>query len=132
MESFETILKIDRTTTYSVSHHPGSGALEAFTQLFNRIVDESETSISRIDWQEKADPTGFAQKFLQLLTQVSNGRPVILCVDDLQWMDEGALAIYRKIFESEELPVMVIGINRTQRINLSPLAVTHHQARLAA
>ncbi len=115
MEYFETIVKLDRTTTYSVSHHPGSGALEEFTQLFNRIVDESETPISRIDWQEKADPTGFAQKFLKLLTQVSNGRPMIFCVDDLQWMDEGSLAIYRRIFESVELPVMVIGINRTQR-----------------
>jgi predicted ATPase len=129
MEYFETITQIDRTTTYSVSHHPGSGALEAFTQLFNRIVDESETPISRIAWQEKADPTGFAQKFLQLLTQVSNGRPMILCVDDLQWMDEGSLAIYRKIFESAELPIMVIGINRTQS-NPSRLALT--QARLAA
>ena len=109
MEYFETIIKIDRTTTYSVSHHPGSGALEVFTQLFNRMVDESETPISRIDWQEKADPTGFAQKFLQLLTQVSNGQPMILCVNDLQWMDEGSLTIYRKMFESVELPVMVIG-----------------------
>ena len=109
MENFETITKIDRTTTYSVSHYPGSGALEVFTQLFNRIVDESETPISRIAWREKADPTGFAQKFLQLLTQVSNGRPMILCVDDLQWMDEGSLAIYRRIFESAELPIMVIG-----------------------
>ena len=129
MEYFETIVKIDRTATYSVSHHPGSGALEAFTQLFNRIVDESEMPISRIDGQEKADPTGFAQKFLQLLTQVSKGRPMILCVDDLQWMDEGSLAIYRRIFESVELPVMVIGINRTQS-NPSRLAAA--QARLAA
>jgi len=54
---------------------------------------------------------------------------MILCVDDLQWMDEGSLAIYRRIFESVELPVMVIGINRTQS-NPSRLAVT--QARLAA
>ncbi len=109
MGNFETITKIARTTTYSVSHHPGSGALESFTQLFNRIVDESELPISKIDWQEKAEPTGFAQKFLKLLTQVSNGRPMIFCVDDLQWMDEGSLAIYRRIFESVELPVMVIG-----------------------
>ncbi len=129
MEYFETITKIDRTTTYSVSHHPGSGALESFTQLFNRIVDESELPISKIDWQEKAEPTGFAQKFLKLLTQVSNGRPLILCVDDLQWMDEGSLAIYQRIFKSLELTVMVIGINRTQS-NPSRLAVA--QARLAA
>jgi predicted ATPase len=109
MEYFETITKIDRTITYSVRHHPGSGALEAFTQLFNRIVDESETPLSRIDWQAKTDPTVFAQKFLQLLTQVSGGRTVTLCVDDLQWMDEGSLAIYRKILESVEPPLMVIG-----------------------
>jgi len=114
MEYFETIAKVDKARTYSVSHHPGSGALEAFTQLFNRIVDESEAPIPvathRIDWQEKmADPTGFAQKFLQLLAQVSNGQPMVLCINDLQWMDEGSLAIYRKIFESTELPLLVIG-----------------------
>ena len=114
MEYFETIAKVDKARTYSVSHHPGAGALEAFTQLFNRIVDESEAPLPvathRIDRQEQAaDPSGFTQKFLQLLAQVSNGLSMVLCINDLQWMDEGSLAIYRKIFESTELSLMVIG-----------------------
>ena len=128
MRRFETIAKISAAKTYSVSHHRGAGILEAFTQLFNRIAGEAEVPIARAT----KHPTGFAQDFLQLLAQVSHGQPVVLCVNDLQWMDEGSLAVYKRILESAELPIMVIGINRTQSIDLSRLGLAAHQPRLAA
>ena len=112
MKRFETIAKISTAKTYTVSHHRGAGILEAFTQLFNRIAGESEAPIARAT----KHPTGFAEDFLQLLTQVSNGQPVVLCVNDLQWMDEGSLAIYKSILESAELPIMVIGNYRVDEL----------------
>ena len=121
MERFEAIAKIGKANTYTVSHHPGSGILEAFTQLFNRIAGESEAPTPLAAQpvagpRKTADPTLFAEDFLQLLAQVSHQQPMVLCVNDLQWMDEGSLAIYKKIFETPELPVMVIGNYRVDAL----------------
>ncbi|MCZ6484340.1 MAG: AAA family ATPase, partial [Acidobacteria bacterium] len=112
MRRFETIAKISTAKTFTVSHHRGAGILEAFTQLFNRIAGEAEAPIARAT----KHPSAFAQDFLQLLAQVSNGQPVVLCVNDLQWMDEGSLAIYKRILESAELPIMVIGNYRVDEL----------------
>ena len=118
MEQFGTIAAIHGAETYTVSHHPGSGIMEAFIQLLHRIKSDPEVSRDSsflfAGWhQNSLNPKNFARDFLSLLTQLSKGKPIVLCVNDLQWMDEGSLVIYRAIFNQKDLPVIVIGNNRT-------------------
>ncbi|MDA2932987.1 AAA family ATPase [Acidobacteria bacterium AH-259-D05] len=121
MEHFETIAQIHKAKTFTISHHPGSGILEAFTQLFHRINGEPKvslyTSSHLTNWNRKSvNPTDFAQDFLRLLKRTPRGVPIVLCVNDLQWMDEGSLVVYKEIFAGEKLPITVIGNYRTDEL----------------
>ena len=121
MEQFESIVKVNGARAYVINHHSGSGILEPFTQLLHRVRGESEVPVDLLshlmDWHQNGiKPKDFAQDFVQFLTQISHAKPIVLCVNDLQWMDEGSLMIYRTILNDEITPITVVGNYRTDEL----------------
>ena len=116
VERFETISKIRRAKTYVINHHPGTGILEGFRQVSERIyaLGEQPTEIAKD--RSLAHPENFLGSFVRLLKQSSRKHPIVLCVNDLHWMDEGSLEVYKSIFRAENLAVLVIGNYRSDEL----------------
>ena len=95
MERFGIITKLRGAVSYTVSHHRNSGIFAAFRQLVHKAPahkkSESKIGMRKLnDERSKTlNPDLFFQNLLRFLGEFSAGRPVVLCANDLQWMDEG-------------------------------------------
>ncbi|MDA2928613.1 AAA family ATPase [Acidobacteria bacterium AH-259-O06] len=121
MARFETIAKIRRAETYTVSHHRGSGIFEAFTELLRKVVDKPESTfqvgkVGAAHRTKTVHPETFLEDFIQLLGRISKRQPIVLCANDLQWMDEGSLEVYKRILNRTDLRILVIGNYRTDEL----------------
>lgn len=111
------LAKIRRAEVYNLDHHRRSGVFEAFAAVQKSIAEGAEgAGVSKEHEGQRTkplDPRSFVRDFLQALVGRSRHHCVVLCVNDLQWMDEGCLEIYRAIFQRQDLSVLVIANYRT-------------------
>ena len=119
MERFGIITKLRGAVSYTVSHHRNSGIFAAFRQLVHKAPAHKESE-SKIGMRKLNDersktlnPDLFFQNLLRFLGEFSAGRPVVLCANDLQWMDEGSLEVYKRLFREESCSILVIANYRT-------------------
>ena len=108
-ERIERAARLRRATTFSVSHRPGDGTLEAF----QAESDPGQRWRFTETWKTAKRSTQFIESLLSFLRQASSLSPVVFCINDLQWMDKGSLELYRRAFEEDPLPVLLVGNYRT-------------------
>ena len=109
MERVESAARLRRATTFSVSHHPGDGALDAFQEDSEpgqrwRFTDT---------WREAKNTTQLARCLLSFLRKASSRSPVVLCINDLQWMDEVSLELYRRALRTDPVAILFVADYRT-------------------
>lgn len=108
-ERVETAARLQRATTFSVSHHPGDGILEAF-QTESELGQRWRFTDT---WQAAKRSTQLTENLLSFLRNASSRSPVVFCINDLQWMDESSLDLYRRAFLIDPIPVLFVGNYRT-------------------
>ena len=109
MERVEWAARLRRSTTFSVSHHPGGGILDAF----QADSDPGQRWRFTDAWQEAKNSTQFTEILLSFLRKASSLSPVVFCINDLQWMDEVSLQLYRRALRTDPIPLLFVGNYRT-------------------
>ncbi len=112
MKRVESAARLRRTRTFSVSHHPGGGILEAF-QAESELGQRWRFTDT---WQEAKNSTQLTENLLSFLRNASSLSPVVFCINDLQWMDEGSLELYRRAFGDDPIPILFVGNYRTDEL----------------
>lgn len=109
MELVESAARLRRATTFSVSHHPGDGALDAFQ------ADSEPGQRWRFTdtWREARNTTQLTQCLISFLRKASSLSPVVLCINDLQWMDEVSLELYRRALRNDAVSILFVANYRT-------------------
>ncbi len=108
----ELAARLRRTTTFSASHHPGDGILEAF-QAESELGQRWRVTDT---WQAAKSSAQLIETLLSFLRNVSSLSPVVFCINDLQWMDESSLELYRRAFGDDPIPVLFVGNYRTDEL----------------
>jgi len=121
MEHFEIIARVNGAVTYNVNHHRGAGILEGFIQSSEQWNHQSDAVARGTKFRNKArsgrlKPDALAGSFVSHLKRVSESQAVVLCINDLQWMDEGSFEIYRRIASKKDLSLLIIGNYRTDEV----------------
>ena len=112
MHRFQSIAKARKSSTLTVSHHPGGGILDAFRQAVDSESDNSELLLAE---ESRANSDYFMRFLVKSLEDLSRRGLFVLCIDDLQWMDEGSLELY-KMITNRQLPLMVIANYRSDEL----------------
>ena len=112
MQRFQTIAKTRKADTLTASHHPGAGILKAFRQIADSESDDCEPPSAG---KSIADSDYFKRYLIELLEKLSRKHLLVLCIDDLQWMDEGSLELY-KMITNRQLPLMVVANYRSDEL----------------
>ena len=108
-ERVESAARLRRATTFSVSHHPGDGALDAFQSDSEpgqrwRFTDT---------WRKSGNTTQLTHCLLSFLRKASSLSPVVFCINDLQWMDEASLELYRRALRNDPISILFVANYRT-------------------
>lgn len=101
--------RLRRATTFSVSHEAAGGILGAF-QVDYELSQRWRFSDT---WQEAQSSVQRTESLLSFLGNASSRSPVVFCIDDLQWMDEASLELYRRVIRNDPIPVLFVGNYRT-------------------
>ncbi|MBI4445150.1 MAG: sigma 54-interacting transcriptional regulator [Acidobacteria bacterium] len=130
LSRMELAARLRGLETLQLRHHRGGKTI-----TFQGLLEPQKSGkISRLPQK------GTCQTLAQLLRE--RRRPLVLLLDDLQWMDEASFSAYRKLLSSTAAPLLMIAAARTdesspvleqfrvllegvpdlERISLSPLA----------
>ena len=109
MERVESAARLRRAATFTVSHHAGDGALGAF-QADSEPGQRWEFTDT---WREARNTSQLTRCLLAFLRKASSLSPVVLCINDLQWMDKASLELYRRALRSDPISILFVANYRT-------------------
>ncbi|MGH9341924.1 MAG: sigma 54-interacting transcriptional regulator [Acidobacteriota bacterium] len=115
LQEFEILAKLRRAATLTISHHPGAPSFDAFRELMPELMQMDEENDGPSFEQKESNQ--FLEDCIRLLKKAAaETRWLVLCVNDLQWMDEGSFEIYKRIINLQNSPILVLGNYRTDEL----------------
>ncbi|MFQ5740006.1 MAG: sigma 54-interacting transcriptional regulator [Acidobacteriota bacterium] len=107
-EHFESTAKIHGAATCSIAHLPGQEPFQVFRELLARIQPKEKRDAGKV-----FQPEFFSTTFWKELKTLLGDQPLVLRVEDLQWLDEASFQTYRSLVRRKDLSVLVIATLRT-------------------
>lgn len=112
LTSFQTIAKAAGFETITVEHQRNQPVLAAFRQLVPKLGKKfGEPGAVSLDGEEGSER--FVQGLVSFFTDSGTRRPIVLLIDDLQWMDEGSFEVYSRLVTVDGPGLILAGSFRT-------------------